>query len=123
MLQKPETYEEAKKIIEYSAEKTDLIKRNKRIMKLQSGLLTAIGVGTSALLGILTESPEVFVGTLPVAGLISLESIMPYFIYCNNNKKIKNGTYFEGKSEEKIIDLATKYVEGHNELEREGKIK
>ena len=123
MLERPENYEEAKKIIEYSAEKTDLIKRNKKIMKLQAGLLTAVGVGISGLLGVMTGSTEVFVGTLPVAGMISIESIIPYFIYCNNNKKIKNGTYFEGKSEEKIIDLATKYVEGHNQLEREGKIK
>lgn len=120
MLTKPETYEEAKKIIEFSVTQEDLIKRNKKIMLIQAIILTIVGIAIDVLLACLTKSIMVFVGCLPVAGMISIEAFIPFFLYRYNNKKIKKGTYFDRKSEDDIIRKAVKYVEGYNELERRG---
>jgi len=123
MLQKPETYEEAVKIIYDSVEREDLIKRNNKIYLLRTKLITGIGFAVGIVAAIITADPVVIGLVLPFIGLAALDSLIPYFVYNRNIKKVKNGTFFNNMTEKEIMDNATTYVESYNDLKSRGLIK
>ena len=118
MLEKAENYEEAKKIIKYSTEDKETTKRGYGVQLLRWGFLTAVATGLFVGINQGSLCPDI----IPIS-MISIPNLIPVFIYANNRRKIKNGTYFEGKSESTIINEANEYVEWRNALERAGKIK
>ncbi len=49
--------------------------------------------------------------------------VFPFLILLHYHKKIRDGRFFEEKTEEEVMQMAIDYVEGYNRLERQGKIK
>ena len=116
MLEKPETYEEAVKIIKYSADDKTAKKTVKTVMLLRAGFITAISAAVFSTVGL----ENYFL--IPV-GVVAGMNLIPYLQYLNNRKKIKDDTYFYGKQESEIVKEANDYVDWRNALEKEGKIK
>lgn len=116
MLEKPSNYQEAKKIIEDAID-DDLQTKKMRIAKLRSLLVVSLGVGAAVSVGVLTENPTLGAIALPNAMMLAAPFTIPYFLRKSTNKRIKNGTYFEDKSEAQIMDAAEDYVREYNAYE------
>ena len=116
MLEKPKNYEEAKKIIENTVG-DDMQEHKLKVAKLRS--LVAVGVGAAAAVtaGVMTEDPTFGAIVLGNAMMIAAPFTFPYFFRKETAKNISNGSYFDDKSEEKIIHAANDYVERYNEFE------
>lgn len=115
MLEKPETYEEAKIIIKNSTT-SEMAELNKKLLKIRAGFITAIGLTAATAAEIVVNDPLVTIGFMPIFGTISLTSIVQYLHYLRNQQKINDDTFFDGKSEEEIMKMAEEYVEAYNEF-------
>ncbi len=118
----PKNYEEAKKIIIESNNDKDFnnsfLKRN----RLREGLVAGLFMGTSVVLGLIQNNPEFITAGLPFAGIATLASMIPSAKQLITMKRIKDGSFFEGKSEQEIIDVAKKVVATYNYyLENKGR--
>ena len=114
MLEKAETYEEAKIIIQNSP-KQEMSQYNKRIMKLQIKLLALATSIAMVAFPLCTKDIYSLAAVIPIGGINTLLSMANYLSYLNNLKKIENGEYFNDKSEEEIIKTANEYVGHYNE--------
>ena len=117
MLEKPENYEEAKKILVDSAT-DDFNARYKKAFKLRAGLVTAIGLGVAATAGLVTQNPTWTTSMLPAVGVISLTGVMPLITFNKRLKSYKNGKYFEKNSEQRVMEVASTYVDEYNTFEK-----
>ena len=113
MLKKPETYEEAKKIIKYSADDKVTRRKATKIALLRAGFMGALAAGAFSVAAVGSY-------LLIPAGVIAGIELIPYFKYLNNRKKKKNDTYFASKTTSEIIKEANDYVEWRNELKAKG---
>lgn len=115
MLEKPETYEEAKIIIKNSTT-SEMAELNKKLLKIRAGFITAIGLTAATAAGIVVNDPLVTIGLMPIFGTISISSIVQYLHYLRNQQKINDDTFFDDKSEEEIMKMAEEYVESYNKF-------
>ncbi len=115
MKEKVETYEEAKKVIKDCTEE-ELVEHNREVYKKRTGLTAAILTSMAVAPGIMAETPVATISLLPSVGLVSLISFMPYRNYLKALASIKNGSFFEGKSEEEIINEANEYIDTYNKV-------
>ena len=115
MLEKPETYEEAKIIIKNSTT-SEMAELNKKLLKIRAGFITAIGLTAATAAEIVVNDPLVTIGFMPIFGTISLTSIVQYLHYLRNQQKINDDTFFDDKSEEEIMKMAEEYVESYNKF-------
>lgn len=115
MLEKPETYEEAKIIIKNSTT-SEMAELNKKLLKIRAGFITAIGLTAATATGIVVNDPLVTIGLMPIFGTISISSIVQYLHYLRNQQKINDDTFFDDKSEEEIMKMAEEYVESYNKF-------
>ena len=120
MLEYPRDYEEAKVIIKNSVN-GPVSKHYKKLNLLRSSLITLLGIGAAATIGIIKKDIAFFGVSLHLFAGISLASLYPIFFRKKVDRAIKNGTYFDGKSEEEIMNIARAHVAEYNKLQ--GKVK
>ena len=122
MLEKPENYEEAKKII-IDSTSSDYNKQYLKTIKLKSLFVLSAGVGVAVAAGLVAGSAALAVGLLPTAGLIGLTSLLPLFARKKTMSDIRDGSYFRKHSESEIQQKANEIVDYNNDFERsrEGK--
>lgn len=113
MLERPETYEEAKIIIKNSPNQ-EISAHNRRAFKLQIKLVALLSAGVAAGTQALFNDTGTVLAIMPVLGLANLESIGAYLLYLRNMKKIEDGSFFDKKSEAEIMKMANEYVESYN---------
>ena len=116
MLKKAETYEEAVKIIKYSVDDKITKKTVNTVMLLRGSFITAIAAAAFSTVGL----GNYFL--IPI-GVVAGMNLIPYMQYLNNRRKIKDDSYFNGKSESEIVKEANDYVDWRNERKSEGKTK
>ena len=122
MLNKPENYTEAKKIIEDAVE-NDHERHKLMVSKLRAMLVMGLGIGAAVGAGVVTQDPMIGTLALPPAMMVAAPFTLPYFLRKRTIGRIHNGEYFQDKSEAEIMEIAQRYVDGYNELEEKGKIK
>ena len=116
MINKPENYEEAVKIIKDSVD-NDLDKKNVKTIKYRAIFATAGCVGLAGILGLVVHNPIATIALLPASGLVGLATLFPAFLHKKTYKDIESGKYFENKSEQEVIDIAQKYTDEKNEFD------
>ena len=116
MLEKPKNYEEAKKIIE-NAPNDDMQAKKMKTVKLRA--LAAVGVGVAAAIsaGVMTEDPSMGAIVLGNSMFFAAPFTLPYFFRQRTKRELRNGTYFDDKSEEEVMKLADEYVDEYNEFD------
>lgn len=117
MLEYPKNYEEAKLIIKNSIT-DDYANHHFKMVKLRAAFITAVGVAAGIAVGAITKNPTWTWGILPNACLIGLSGLVPLLGRNVTKKLMSNDSYFNGKTNEEIMELATKYVTEYNEFER-----
>ncbi len=117
MYNKPETYEEAKKIIRECNSDEEYNAKYLNAKKLKAGFIAAAGVGVAATVGLVTGDFSNTTTMLPAVGVVGLTSLLPYFGLKMQMKKVDNGKFFDDKSEEEIMEIANAYVISHNAFE------
>ena len=116
MLEYPKNYEEAKIIIKNSVG-GPVSEHTKKLNILRSTFITLLGIGAAVTLGIVKKDMAFTAASLPFFGAISATSFYPLFFKMKVDKSIKNETYFEGKSEEQIINIARAHVDEYNKIQ------
>ena len=116
MIDYPENYEEAKQII-INSTTDEISEHNKRAYKLRGIFVSAVGVAATLGLSAVTREPAVL-ALLPGAGLLGLSSLLSLYGYNKAVGHIQDGSYFEVRSEEEVMESARKYVDTYNDYER-----
>ena len=121
MYKEPENYEEAKQIL-YDSVHNDMFKRQVRITRLRSGVVTAAALGVSYAISQWAGNPGLMSGfTLLSAGL-GISNLLPNVGMRKAANSVEDGSFFEEKSEAEVIRLAKNYAKLYNEYEKiEGK--
>ncbi len=115
MLEYPRNVEEAKIIIKNSAH-DDYKQHRMKVSTLRNGLITAAFAVATIGLGI--ANPSTLVASIPITGLAALTTALGVVAHKKGIQYVDSGEVFEGKSEEDIMNLATKYVDEYNEYKR-----
>ncbi len=116
-MEKPKNYEEAKMIIKNSV--NDNVSKNfYKINYLRAGVVSGLVLGVAATLGIIWKSAMVGFSALPLGAVICFPTLLPIIHQKKVDRRIKNDTYFYGKSEETIMRIANNHVEEYNRLEQ-----
>lgn len=117
MLKKPKNYEEARLILEKSAT-DDLTKKSLKLNKLKAIIVSGIAVAGLTALQLIMSNPIVTAVHIPLAAILALPHILPYFYTKKMVNALKTGDYFNNMSEETIKETAEKYVDEYNEFEK-----
>lgn len=120
MLEYPENYQEAKKII-VDAVDDDWQRKQMRNAKLRSLLVVALGTGAAVSVGVLTENPVLGAIAFPNAMILAAPFTLPYFMRKRTTNRVHDGSYFADKTEAQIMDAARDYVRNYNEHEEKQK--
>ncbi len=120
MLEKPKNYEEAKLIIKNSVG-DKLTNRYMKLNVLRSSLITLLTIGAATALGVARKSAMVGLACIPFASVISFGAFLPVIYQKRTEKRIKDDSYFVGKSEETIMRVANQHVDEYNRLEQNKK--
>ena len=118
MLKKPKNYEEARLILEKSAT-DDLTKNKLKLEKLQAIIVSGVAVAGLTALQLILGSPIVTAVHIPLAAILSLPNILPYFYTKKMVNELKTGDYFNNMTDETIKETAEKYVDEYNEFEKQ----
>ena len=116
MIKRPRTFEEAKVVIQNSYN-DDYHNRKLRNMKLRAAFVGAIGMGAAIALGASAGAPAAGLYFAPAVALIDSPFLAVIFSHKSTMKKVENGEYFKGKSEQEIIQIAQEYADEVNEYE------
>lgn len=117
MLSEPKDYEEAKKLLMESTD-SEYHKRYLMALRLRAALITAVGVAGAFAIGAITNQPEATNAILPNAGLLGIINLLPVLSRKKLLGEIKDGSFFEDKSKEEIIEFAAGYVSDYNNMEK-----
>ena len=116
----PKNYEEAKIIIK-GIPNGEYYKSINKTNKKRALLVTGLSFGVSVALGLITGKPSLTYLSLPLAGAASYLSFLPLLVHKMAANKTISGEYFEGKSEEEIMQIAKDYVDGYNDFKNRGR--
>ena len=122
MMDYPETYEEAKKIIVDSTT-NDMSEHNRKAYKLRALFISAVGVAVACGAAAVTQQPAVIPALIPAVGVVGLSGLLPLYGYNKASQQIQNGSYFSNKSEDQVMEIARRYVDTYNDFEREPEAK
>ena len=117
MYNDPKNYIEAKKILNDSV-RNDMFQDKVRTTRLRAGVVTALGFGVSYLVGTLTNNPDLVSSLSPTIIGLGLSFLFPNVGMRKAAQSIEDGSFYEGKSQEEVIRLATNYAHKYNEYER-----
>lgn len=116
MLEKVNRFEEAKKVLvdgTYSDYYQHLIK----VQKLRAGFIATIGAAVGLVTGLITKSPTIGIGLAACGGILSLTSLFPVLGLKMTRNDIRNGKYFDNKSDYEIIDTANQFIDESNKYD------
>jgi hypothetical protein len=116
MKEKTNNYEEAKRIIKNSLDEP-FFEHSKKVSKLRATFVAALGVSAAIAAGIATNDPSISIASLPLVALVDSPFLIAVYGHTRAKKQMDNGTYFDGMSEEKVIDLANGIVDQSNAYE------
>jgi hypothetical protein len=122
MLKYPKDYEEAKIIIKNSVN-DDLHRDSRKFNIKRSAFITALAYGTAVALRYILKFPQLYYLSLPLATVVSAESLIPFFISYKFKKQVEDETLFSRKTSSEIIKAAHDYVTEYNTYEREKQAK
>ena len=122
MMDYPENYEEAKKIIVDSTT-NEMSEHNRKAYKLRALFVSAVGVAVACGAAAVTQQPAVIPALIPAVGVVGLSGLLPLYGYNKSCQQIQNGAYFSNKSEEQVMEIARNYVDTYNDFEREQEAK
>ena len=117
MLSKPKNYEEAKIILKNSVG-DELRTHNKKVNLIRAGIINTLVVGALVALGVKFNDITVPLAGLPFLGAAGFASFIPIITTHKTDKTLADGSYFKDKSEQQVIDIASRYVDEYNEYER-----
>ena len=115
MLKEPENYEEAKQIIENSIGDALRIQYRK-FNTVRSVIISSLLFGGAAWRAISLKDASLFFFMLPFACMGSLWTLVPFVLEKRTNKLIRNGTFFQDKTETEIIQIARDHVREYNQV-------
>lgn len=118
MLKKPKNYEEAKVLLENSAT-DDLTKKTIKLTGLRATIVSALAVAGLAALQIIFNNPMLTAIHIPLAALLTIPNVTPYFLHKKLVKDLKSGKYFEEKNKEDVKKIADMYVDEYNHYEND----
>ena len=117
MYEYPNNYEEAKILIRKAVD-DDFVQKSKKKAFLIPAFLYTVATAASIAAGIHFDSAFIGAFLAPDLWMLLSPSLIPYHIYKDSIKNIKNGKYFEKLSEEEVIKKAREYAEQYNAYER-----
>ena len=117
MYSKPDTYEEAKRIIKLCNRDKEYNARFLKRKIIAAVLITAAGVAVAAVVGAMTGDYTNTAMMLPSVGVVGLVSFLPYLGLKRTMREVETETFFRGRSEQEIMELAEAYVLSYNQFE------
>ena len=116
MLNKPENFQEARKIIENAVD-DDLQTKRMKNAKLRSMFIFGAGIAAAIGAGVITQDPTIGALSVPSSVIITAPFTLKYFLMKYTKDRIKNGDYFRENDPDKIMDAARDYVDEYNKYE------
>lgn len=116
-MKKVDDYTEAKLVIMDGVD-SKYYKKRLGVARLRALLVATIGAAAATALGFIVGDPVVAVGALPVAEGLMAPLMAPYFISSSARRQVKNGTYFDKKSQSEVIDIANKHLREEEEYNK-----
>ena len=118
MLEYPETYEEAKRMVQDSLD-SDVVQRSRRIQIIRMVVITGVALCATVALARIMEDPAsaAVIVAFPFFFAMFAE-LFPFLLTLRNRRQIRDGSYFEGRPAEEIFAMAHRYVNAYNEYER-----
>ena len=116
MLQKPQNYEEARKII-LEAVHDDLHEHVLKITKLKAYIIGALVIGAAIAAGIAAKSPMLTFTMIPAAAIFDSPFIFQILEHIHAVKNVDSGRFLYHLSDEETIKLASEYADDYNAFE------
>ena len=118
MLEYPETYEEAKRLVRDSLD-SDVVQRSRRIQVIRMVVITGVALCATVALARIMEDPAsaAIIVAFPFFFAMFAE-LFPFLLTLRSRSQIRDGSYFEGRPAEEIFAMAHRYVNAYNEYER-----
>ena len=115
MLEHPQTYEEAKRIIQEAAG-NEISRRRRRAERIRMMVYTVLWIVLAIVLGnMMGDYPAGFGITAAVYFFVMFAEVVPHLLALYRRKQIRDGSFFESRSEEEIMKMATGYADAYNE--------
>ena len=115
MLEHPQTYEEAKRIIQEGVG-NEVSQRRRRAERIRMMVYTVLWIVLAIVLGnMMGDYPAGFGITAVVYFFVMFAEAVPHLLALYRRKRIRDGSFFESRSEEEIMKMATDYADAYNE--------
>ncbi len=109
------TYEEAVRL-HYEFVDSPIAEHNRGVYRKQVALAFATMTVASVALGIFSGHPlEMTLAMTPSIALVTLLMYVPYHSFKKAVARIRDGSYFEDKDPDEIIESANRYIDSYNE--------
>ena len=114
MLERPQTYEEAKRIIQEGVG-NEVSQRRRKSERIRMMVFTVLWIVLAIVLGnLMSDYPAGFGMTAAVYFFVMFAEAVPHLHALYRRKRILDGSFFESRSEEEIMKMATDYVDAYN---------
>ena len=114
MPEHPQTYEEAKRIVQEGVD-NEVAQRRRRSERIRMMVYTVLWIVLAVALGnLMGDYPAGFGSAAFVYFFAMFAEAVPHLHMLYRRKQVLDGSYFESRSEEEVMKMATDYVDAYN---------